>query len=309
MQIPPRGRFLLDKNLLEQNLMKTHEAVSYKLLFMKRILFFMVLLGLWSCNTLNTEGVLYNGSLGFVEGSPLVNNYGNTVLDRFDSPLGYSRVPVRQNTFAAYLRTLELLPDGSSAHYYNGKVKPNDNNVYVAVVDLPISPKNLQRSASSVIRLVSEYLFINQKFDKIAFHTDNQKISFESFSNGEYSKAEFHKYMDHVMERSSTPSFCTDMKNEKLENIQIGDVFVQNNLNGHAVIVVDMAENKNGQKLFLLAQGFHPAQEIQIIANPNNKELSPWYELKEGELLTPEWRFMTSDLMRFKFLDNESRMD
>ncbi|MFA7616720.1 MAG: DUF4846 domain-containing protein [Moheibacter sp.] len=275
---------------------------------MKRILLILVLTGLCSCNALNSEGMLYSGAMGFAEGSPLVNNYGKTVLDRFDSPLGYTRVPVKQNTFASFLRTLELLPDGSMAHYYNGKSKLNDNNIYVAVVDLPISSKNIQMSASSMIRLVSEYLFTSQEYDKIAFHTEKQKISFANFSNGDFSKAEFHKYMDFVMERASTPSFCSDLRAEKLENIQIGDVFVQNNLpNGHVVIVVDMVENKKGEKLFLLAQGFRPAQEIQIISNPSNKELSPWYQLKEGELLTPEWRFMTSDLMRFRFLDNESK--
>lgn len=275
---------------------------------MKRILFILVLAGLWSCNALNSEGLMYSGALGFAESSPLVNNYGNTVLERFDSPLDYTRVPVRKNTFASYLRTLQLMPDGSQAHYYDGRPKPNDNNVYVAVVDLPISSKNIQMSASSVIRLVSEYLFTRQEFEKIAFHTEKQKISFANFSNGNYSKAEFNRYMDFVMERASTPSFCADLRPEKLENIHIGDVFVQNNLpNGHAVIVVDMVENKKGEKLFLLAQGFRPAQEIQIISNPNNPEISPWYQLKEGELLTPEWRFMTSDLMRFKFLDSEGQ--
>lgn len=259
-----------------------------------------------SCNTLNSESVLYSGVNGITE-SPLVNNYGKTIIDRFDSPLGYSRVPVKKNTFADYLRTLELKPDGYLAHFYNGKSKPNDDKIYVAVVDLPISPRNTDMRAGSVIRLVSEYLFTNQEYDKISFHTDNQKVSFSLFSNGNYSKQEFHKYIDFVMERSSTPSFCTDLKPEKLSNIQIGDVFVQNNLrNGHAVIVVDITENKKGEKLFLLAQGFQPEQEIQIISNPNNKEISPWYQLKEGELLTPEWRFMTTDLMRFKFLDTES---
>lgn len=271
---------------------------------MKRILLFLTLVGICSCNTLNSEGVLYSGAIGFAEGSPMISNYGKTVLERFDSPLGYTRVPIARNSFASYLRTLNLLPDGSPAHYYNGKVKPNDNNIYVAVVDLPISSKNIQMSASSIIRLVSEYLFTNKEYGKIAFHTEKKKIDFVSFSNGNYSKGEFHKYMDLVMESSSTPSFCTDLKPERLSNIQIGDVFVQSNLpKGHAVIVVDMVENKKGDKLFLLAQGFQPAQEIQIISNPNNPEISPWYQLKEGELLTPEWRFMTSDLMRFKFLD------
>jgi hypothetical protein len=40
-----------------------------------------------------------------------------------------------------------------------------------------------------------------------------------------------------------------------------------------------------------------PAQEIQILKNPNNLELSPWYSNKIGsELRTPEWTFKKTDL-------------
>lgn len=242
--------------------------------------------------------------MSLVENTPLVNDYGKTVLERFDAPLGYSRVSVSNRTFANYLRTLDLKPEGSLVQFYNGKSKPN-NNVYVSVVDMPISDKNIQTSSDSVMRLISEYLFQQEQYDKIAFHSGKEKLSFSDFANGDFSRSKFDHYMDFVMEKVSTPSFCSDLKPVKLNEIKIGDIFVQNTMpNGHAVIVVDLVENIKGEKLFLLAQGFHPAQEIQIIANPSREDISPWYPLKEGELLTPEWRFMTSDLMRFKFLQD-----
>jgi hypothetical protein len=66
--------------------------------------------------------------------------------------------------------------------------------------------------------------------------------------------------------------------------------------------VVDMAVNINsGKKIFLLAQSYMPAQDIHILTNPNNQNLSPWYELDfNGELITPEWIFKKSDLHSFK---------
>ncbi|MGB6082900.1 DUF4846 domain-containing protein [Moheibacter sp.] len=271
---------------------------------MKKGIFIFTLLSIISCNTLNQESVLYSNSMGLVEGSPLINDYGKTVLERFDAPLGYSRVAVSSNTFGDYLRTLSLKPEGTLVQFYNGKTKPN-NNVYVSVVDMPISDKNLQTSTDSVMRLISEYLFQMKDYEKIVFHADKQKLSFTDFANGDHSRAKFNQYMDFVMERVSTPSFCADLKPVKLDEIKVGDIFVQNTQpNGHAVIVVDLVQNIRGEKLFLLAQGFQPAQEIQILANPNREDISPWYHLKEGELLTPEWRFMTSDLMRFKFLQD-----
>ena len=56
-----------------------------------------------------------------------------------------------------------------------------------------------------------------------------------------------------------------------VEDIEIGDVFIQTgNPYGHAIIIVDVAINKNKEKIFMLAQSYMPAQEIHILKNPNN---------------------------------------
>jgi hypothetical protein len=83
-------------------------------------------------------------------------------------------------------------------------------------------------------------------------------------------------------------------------NIQIGDVFIKGGFPGHAVIVVDMAVNKQGKKIFMLAQSYMPAQELQVLKNNNNSKNSPWYSEDFGEtLVTPEWTFKKSHLKRF----------
>jgi hypothetical protein len=44
-----------------------------------------------------------------------------------------------------------------------------------------------------------------------------------------------------------------------------------------------------------------PAQEIQLLKNNENKNISPWYSEKQAEeLMTPEWSFTGNQLMRFK---------
>lgn len=271
---------------------------------MKKAGIFLILTILSACNTLNQDRVLYSGSLSMVESTPLINDYGKTVLERFDPPINYDRVLLSTNTFGEYLRTLSLKPEGVGAKFYNGKTKPNDN-VYVSVVDLPISPKDLQSSSDAIIRLKSEFLFSQKKYDQISFHSGEENINFTDFAEGEFTEERFNQYLDYTMEKVSTPSFCSDLMKINLKDIQVGDMFVQNSEpNGHAVIVVDLVKNSKGEKLFLLAQSFQPAQEIQIIANPTRDDISPWYQVKEGELLTPEWRFMTSDLMRFKDLED-----
>lgn len=270
---------------------------------MKIIHFIPIILILFlSCNTMNRNGSRSYESLSMVESTPMINDYGKTILERFDVPAGYERVQLKSGSFGEYLRTLNLKPEGAPARMYDGRIKPNPN-IYVSVIDMPISPKDLQSSADAIIRLKSEYLFANQNFDKISFHGNKTRYSFAEFSQGDTSKSKFQEYLDYVMEQVSTPSFCADLTFVKLKDIQVGDIFVQQNSpNGHAVIVVDLAKNSGGEKVFLLAQSYQPAQEIQIISNPSRDDISPWYEAKEGAMLTPEWRFLTSDLMRFKDL-------
>lgn len=248
------------------------------------------------------NGAVPYDAVSLVESTPMINDYGKTILERFDPPEGFARVELQSGSFGVFLRTLPLKPEGAPARMYDGKIKPN-HNIYVSVIDMPISPLDLQSSADAVIRLKSEYLYAKKDFDKIAFHANKEKFAFSDFAAGDTSQTKFQEYLDHVMEKVSTPSFCDDLTLVNLKDIQVGDIFIQrNNPNGHAVVVVDLVKNDAGEKLFLLAQSYQPAQEIQIIANPTRDDISPWYEVKEGQMLTPEWRFLSSDLMRFKDL-------
>ncbi|MNY79577.1 hypothetical protein D3C86_2202640 [compost metagenome] len=63
-------------------------------------------------------------------------------------------------------------------------------------------------------------------------------------------------------------------------------------------MVMDMAINNVGEKRFLLAQSYMPAQNIHILKNPNSS--NPWYSNKIiTELKTPEWVFKKGDLYRW----------
>ena len=66
--------------------------------------------------------------------------------------------------------------------------------------------------------------------------------------------------------------------------------------------MIDVAQNQQtGDKAFILAQSYMPAQNIHILKNPNNTETSPWYNLKEieNDIATPEWTFYSNQLKRF----------
>jgi hypothetical protein len=107
--------------------------------------------------------------------------------------------------------------------------------------------------------------------------------------------------MKTVFRYAGTQSLSQEMKTISKDQIQAGDLFIKGGFPGHAVIVIDVAENaKTKEKIFLLAQSYMPAQEIHILKNFSNPSMSPWYSSDfTEELNTPEWTFYGQCLKRF----------
>lgn len=111
----------------------------------------------------------------------------------------------------------------------------------------------------------------------------------------------FRQYLNTIFMYCGTYSLSKELNPVHIKDLQCGDVFIHGGFPGHAVIVMDLAINKNsGKKIFLLAQSYMPAQDIHIVKNLTNDGLSPWYEIPEdGTLRTAEWTFKTDELKRF----------
>ncbi|GMQ58082.1 DUF4846 domain-containing protein [Vallitalea sediminicola] len=247
----------------------------------------------------------------------LINPEGNNVQERFNVPTNYERVKVEEQSFGEYLRTLPLKPHGSKVEYYNGNIK-DKMNVYEAVIDMDIGDKNLQQCADAIMRLRGEYLFGQGYYDKIHFNfTNGFRVDYSKWIDGyrikvdgnktEYVKKkqpsntykDFFEYMEYVFIYAGTLSLSQELDDIELNDMQIGDVFIKGGSPGHAVIVIDMAVNKDtGDKVFMLAQSYMPAQDIQVLCNNNNSQ-SPWYNLNDETINTPEWTFDRNQLKRF----------
>ena len=262
------------------------------------------------------------------EANGFIDPRGMTVEARFRVPAGFERVPAPQGSFAAYLRRLPLKPHGAVVKFFNGRVKPN-SGVYAAVVDLPIGPveagryghRDLHQCADAVIRLRAEYLFAQGRYDDIRFRftsgflaeygrwrrgeritVSGNNARWEQAAPSSDSFQNFWRYLETVFAYAGTASLARELKIVSREDLDIGDVFIQPGHPGHAVIVVDAALSKqSGRKVFLLAQSYMPAQELQVLANPNEARLSPWYAADfAAPLRTPEWTFSAGDLKRFR---------
>ena len=201
-------------------------------------------------------------------------------------PEGYKRHPYTANSFAAWLRKLPLRRS-TRVYLYNGREKGNQTAQF-AVLDLSIGNKNLQQCADVCMRLRADYLLAIGKENEIVFF-DNASTSYRysDYRN----KISYASYLEKVFNWCGTLSLTKQMKKvERADDIAPGDVIIQGGSPGHAVMIIDVAVNKKGEKLYMLAQGYMPAQDIHILKNEINS--GPWYSLSNSDYLkTPEWTF------------------
>lgn len=246
---------------------------------------------------------------------------GNLITERILPPEGYQRLPQSGGSFGEWLRNFKLKPGNPPVRLFNGTLK-GDQSVHVAVLDIDAFQGDLQQCADSVMRLRAEYFFSQNRFDDIHFNfTSGDRVSFSRWARGERplvkgnsvvwtsghprgtSRQNFREYLKMIFTFAGTDSLSREMKPVgDPAKVQPGDVFIHGGFPGHAVLVVDVAERPSDhQKIFLLAQGFMPAQDIHLLRNPVNEGMSPWYVPGEGgRLVTPEYSFDWSELKRFE---------
>ncbi|UCC44042.1 MAG: DUF4846 domain-containing protein [Candidatus Zixiibacteriota bacterium] len=263
---------------------------------------------------------------------------------RIKPPTGYKRIAVPEKSFGAWLRKLPLRPGNPGVRLFDGRRIRNRGN-HCAVVDMDIGSTDLQQCADVVIRLRAEYLRSADCGDEIHFNfTSGDSAFWKDWRQGsrplvkrnsviwrkaaapDTSYDSFQSYLDTVFMYAGSMSLSrelvTVMNPAKPE---IGDVFILGGFPGHAMIVVDVAEDINGRRVFLLAQGLMPAQDMHILRS--DEDTSPWFTAKKkGALEIPAtmqrylafdksgtlvemreaWPFEYTDLKRFVLTECET---
>ena len=80
-----------------------------------------------------------------------------------------------------------------------------------------------------------------------------------------------------------------------------GNIIVKPGSPGHALIIMGKAINANNESVYLLAEGYTPAQSIHIITNAGDDK-NPWYKLstKNNETVTARYTFRPTNIRQFK---------
>lgn len=268
---------------------------------MKSTLYLLLTSLLVSCgeNTNNSPFLVFSKDKVTAEVTPqitYINPSGMTVQTRYNVPENYTRKTYRHQDFGYHLQQLPLKDYGKKVKYYNGKDK-NTPQVYSSVVDLPIGAKDLHQCADAAMRLRADFLYQQKRYGEISFHfNDGQPRAYTDYVKGDYSTQTYWNYLEHIFMYANTSSLKQQLQSVPKNEVQIGDILLQSGTPyGHAVIVIDMAENQAGDRLVLLAQSYMPAQELQVLENPSSSDGNPWYRIDHDRIITPEWEFTSAD--------------
>lgn len=225
--------------------------------------------------------------LWILYGTKTTNPRNYSTIGDIPTPWGYERMQPDDGGYAQYLRSLPLKEKGSKVLLYTGGEARLQSLAY-AVVDLPLL-SNDEQCADVCMRLRAEYLYNTARYGSIHFQSVNGKTM--RYYGGS-SRSAFERYLRNVYGVASTYSLKHELPNRALGDMQPGDVFVYaagdhdferkvKSKYGHAIMVVDVAVDRHGNKAFLLAEGNTPARNIHVLSNWKNPFASPWFYLDE----------------------------
>ena len=228
-----------------------------------------------------------------------VDKQENTIQNTFQVPEGYERV---EDDYADFFRNFPILLE--EGRYYDGKTLPGLGITYAGIFDYVIGRRDLHQCADAAIYMRTQYLLESGRgLNDIKWHyTDGSHLTYGNFLSmrrAKHGKTSFLAYMENIWTYAGTWSiqeYETDSVN--IKNARPGDIFVEGGFPGHAVTIVDMVENDEGKRLYMLAQSFMPAQSHHILLDIND---TVWFDFDKNEkvVATPGWVFSKRSLKRF----------
>ncbi len=263
-------------------------------------------------------------TLGFVPSDANTQSSGAeeqaaTIRTRFPSPAGYDHVRADSHSVAAKLPHWELLPPGTAARDWRGRIALSADEIGAVLAwDLLGS---VEQCADVAMRLVADHARGTQAEDSIAFSSlSGQTISWSRWRTGRYTtnaaatrivyrpdgptrddEDAFADYLRFVMTYANTASLVRDWPQVSAADIKVGDVLIHpprtGSSMGHLSIVVDACEDTSGARRYIFADGYTPARMPVVRQRVPGDPVSVW--MTPAQYLDYQSRFGPGDFHRF----------
>jgi hypothetical protein len=239
------------------------------------------------------------------------------LVARFPPPEGFTRVPVAELSWGEWLRHLPMLPEGTPVVTETGGLIGGPESGWLAgVIDMDI--RENQECTDVIHRLRAEYLRWAGRDEEIVFRLtgsgdsvvswpkwkqgyrpswDGRRLRFHQTGQPGRSRKSFDAFLATVFAWCGTDSMSLDGHRPQPDDVRIGDFFIHPGDPGHAVLIADLAVDRQGARKALILQGYLPAQSPHLLARSGE----PWFDLDTTKPFdSPRWgEFKWSELRRF----------
>lgn len=223
-------------------------------------------------------------------------------------------------SFSEYLVNFPLHPPDFPIRDYRAIPVENQDN-HIAILKIDVGDKDLQQCADTWMRLYAEYFWLKSVTLRLdlnsqaasSFHGTITGTGFEPkklksvlsfYDSGEKddSYSAFRKYFNIIfrfagtifLDKESLPVAGND-------DIKPGDFIINSGRPGHSVVIVGVAKNNQGKRIYLLAESYMPAQDVDLLKNTGNPAISPWDELDvdASKTITAKYTFKPTSIKHF----------
>lgn len=213
------------------------------------------------------------------------NSY-KTVNQFYAPPNGFKRLTVLPNSFAAYLRSLPVV-NSTTIKLFNGKTLKDSKAQYSGHIPINIKGKRLWQCMDILMVLYTDFLFKQERADSLSFPLPEgtmlrwqdwkmglrpqfEGLHFVLKKSAKSNPVTTSSYLNTVFNYSGTQTFYHHYPSVAVKDMQPGDFIVKKGRKGHAVLILDMAQNEKGETVILVAQGDTPARQIAVLKGGDN---------------------------------------
>ena len=254
--------------------------------------------------------------------TPTTRIRSTPLVTRFKTPAGFRRIALSHGSFGAWLRNLPIRTDRTHVLSYADDPLSRPS---AAVVLMDVGQRDLQQCADSAIRLHAEFLWHAGRASRAGYHFTSGDLSkWTDWQRGERFKLRgrgvdrvsgkarsnthksYRRWLDLIFTYAGTLSLHRDTDAVGTRPYAPGDTFLLGGSPGHAVVLLDIAQNGDGDTLGLIGQGFMPAEDFHVLKDSGSHVVDGvWFKLPkemDAPIPTPSWSqpFSRKNARRFK---------
>lgn len=243
-----------------------------------------------------------------------------SLATRIPVPPGCARIDLPAGSFSSWLRDLPVAAPNTPVRSAKGtELYPGDDEYVAAVVAIDAGKGDLQRGPELIVRLQAEWQFSQGSREVTFLAATKDPLPYSKWSQGlraltqgphlywvkktkpndPNDHAQFLDYLSIVFMWSNSSALRMQSEPVPAENLTPGDFFLSSDKGANTVLVVDVAQKKNGERLALLAETHSTASNMYILRPGRG---TPWFSIRPpASLLTPHApEFGWKDLRRFR---------